>query len=228
MAQKRKVGNLLALAVLAALIERPMHRYEIAAVLKERGKDRDMDIKWGSLYTVVQNLEKHGFLEVVGSEREGARPERVIYRLTTAGRDEAIDWTRELISTPEPEHHRFVAGLSIVGMVPPDDLIELLGVRLTRLAEQITIARQEIAEQEGVLPRLFMIEAEFGVAMLEAEAAWVRGFRDELSSGTFPGVDFWRRMHAEGFLAEAGSGEIDFTAAANSIERGDPHPPAGH
>ena len=55
MAQKRKVANLMALAVLATIVQRPMHRYEMASVMRARGKDRDMDIKWGSLYTVVQN-----------------------------------------------------------------------------------------------------------------------------------------------------------------------------
>ncbi|AHH16105.1 putative transcriptional regulator, PadR family [Nocardia nova SH22a] len=197
MAAKRKVGNLLALAVLAALIERPMHRYELAAVLRERGKDRDMDIKWGSLYTVVQNLEKHGFVEVIGSERDGARPERTIYRLTDAGLAEAEDWTRELISTPEPEHHRFVAGLSVVAMLPPDEVITLLETRIEQLHREIEARRHEIDEQAALIPRLFMIEAEFGVAMLAAEAEWVAALRDELASGTFPDVDFWRRTHTE-------------------------------
>jgi len=63
MAEKRKVANLMALAVLATIVARPMHRYEMASVMRARGKDRDMDIKWGSLYTVVQNLEKHGLVE---------------------------------------------------------------------------------------------------------------------------------------------------------------------
>ncbi len=197
MAEKRKVGNLLALAVLAALIERPMHRYELAAVLRERGKDRDMDIKWGSLYTVVQNLEKHGFVEVIGSERAGARPERTIYRLTDSGRAEAEDWTRELISTPEPEHHRFVAGLSVVAMLPPDEVVTLLDTRIEQLNNEIAARRREINEQTAMIPRLFMIEAEFGVAMLAAEAAWVATLRGELASGTFPDVDFWRRIHSE-------------------------------
>ena len=67
MAAKRKVDNLMALAVLATVVQQPMHRYEIASLIRARGKDQDMDVKWGSLYTVVQNLAKHGFLEVVGT-----------------------------------------------------------------------------------------------------------------------------------------------------------------
>ncbi|RDI46282.1 PadR family transcriptional regulator [Nocardia mexicana] len=197
MAKKRKVGNLLALAALAALVERPMHRYEIAAVLKQRGKERDMDIKWGSLYTVVQNLEKHGFLEVVGSERAGARPERTIYTITPAGRAELEDWTRELLSTPEPETRRFTAGLSIAAVLPPDDVIALLSERLDGLDRTIARLRSDLA-QTAAVPRLFLIEDEYDIAMLQAEAAWVRSLRDELTSGTFPGVDLWRQWHAEG------------------------------
>ena len=59
MAKKRKVANLMALAVLATVVQRPMHRYEMASLMRARGKDRDMDIKWGSLYTVVASLEKN-------------------------------------------------------------------------------------------------------------------------------------------------------------------------
>lgn len=39
--KRRKVGNLLALAILSTLVERPMHPYEMASILKARGKDRD-------------------------------------------------------------------------------------------------------------------------------------------------------------------------------------------
>ena len=58
MAKKRKVANLMALAVLATVVQRPMHRYEMASLMRARGKDRDMDIKWGSLYTVVAESRK--------------------------------------------------------------------------------------------------------------------------------------------------------------------------
>ncbi|MFG3618979.1 PadR family transcriptional regulator [Nocardia sp. NPDC047654] len=198
--KKRKVDNLLALAVLSVIIERPMHRYEIAQTLRDRGKDHDMAIKWGSLYTVVQNMAKVGFLEVVGSERAGARPERVIYRITDAGRAEMADWTRELLSTPEPEHHRFVAGLSILAVLPPAEVVELLGTRLEALEQTIGTVRRELGELAGALPRLFVVESEFGLAMLEAEAAWTRSLRDELTEGTFPGLAQWREWHERGAL----------------------------
>ncbi|MGY0503627.1 PadR family transcriptional regulator [Nocardia sp. FBN12] len=200
MATKRAVNNLLALAVLSVIVQRPMHRYEIAATLRAHGKDRDMDIKWGSLYTVVQNMEKAGFLEIIGSERDGARPERVIYRITDAGRAEMADWTRELLAAPEPEHHRFTAGLSILAVLPPDEVIELLGVRVAALERTIATTRAELAAL--VLPRLFLVETEYGLAMLEAEARWARSLRDELAAGTFEGLESWRQWHVDGMLAE--------------------------
>ncbi|MFC8525646.1 PadR family transcriptional regulator [Nocardia sp. NPDC057227] len=190
----RKVDNLLALAVLSVMVERPMHRYEIAATLRSHGKDQDMDIKWGSLYTVVRNMEKAGFLEIVGSERAGGRPERVIYRITEAGRTELVDWTRDLVARPQREQSRFVAGLSVLAVLSPDEVVSLLEQRATALEETLAEIRAQVGAVEG-LPRLFLIETEFGVAMLEAELGWVRGLRAELADGTFPELDSWRQVN---------------------------------
>ncbi len=199
MATQRKVNNLLALAVLAVLVERPLHRYEIATTIRERGKDRDMAIKWGSLYTVVQNMTKAGFLEVVRNERDGARPERTIYAITDAGRAELADWARELIAEPGPEQHRFTAGLSVMSGLPPDEVVELLGRRGDALDRGIEAIHRDLAEIAATkLPRLFVVELEYDLAMLEADAAWTRSFRDELARGEFPHLDLWRRVHAEG------------------------------
>ncbi len=59
---KRKVSNPLALAVLACLWERPMHPYEMASTLRERGKDQSIKLNYGSLYTVVEGLQQHGLI----------------------------------------------------------------------------------------------------------------------------------------------------------------------
>ena len=196
MPKRRKVGNLLALAVLSAVVERPMHPYEMATVLRERGKDQDMTIKWGSLYTVVRNLEKHGLIEAVESTRQGARPERTIYRITGAGRAELEDWVRELVAVPERERPRFEAGLSLLAALPPDEATALLRQRLDRLEPEITGQREALAQHSRDVPRLFLVEVEYDLAVREAEATWIRALLDELGSGSFPGLAEWRAWHA--------------------------------
>jgi DNA-binding PadR family transcriptional regulator len=198
MAKRRRVGNTLALAVLATVVQRPMHPYEIASLLRERGKDQDMRIKWGSLYTVVQNLERHGFLEAVESSRQGARPERTVYRLTEAGHEELKDWLRELISVPEREIPRFEAALSVLGVLPPDEVISLLRQRLERLEAQLAKQRYALEGYLTEVPRIFLVEAEFDLAVREAEAVWVGSLLDEMTSGSLPGLEQWRAWHEAG------------------------------
>ena len=110
-----------------------MYPYEMAATLRHRGKDQSIKINWGSLYTVVQNLEKHGFIETVEVAREGRQPERTTYRITDAGRAELTDWLRELISEPEREYTKFEAALAECAVLSPGELTGLLRQRLEAL-----------------------------------------------------------------------------------------------
>lgn len=195
--KRRKVGNLLALAILSTLNERPMHPYEMASVLKSRGKDRDMGIKWGSFYTVVGNLRKHGLIEAAESARDGARPERTVYRITDAGRDEMLDWLRELLGELAPEEPKFVAGLSVMGWLGPDEVVALFRTRLAALDEDISSTRAELARLLEEIPRLVLLETEYHLAIRVAEAEWVRSILGELTSGSMPGLAQWRALVAE-------------------------------
>jgi DNA-binding PadR family transcriptional regulator len=199
---KRKVSNLMALAVLVTVYPRPMHRYEMASMMRAHGKDRDLDVKWGSLYTVVQNLEKHGFLEAVGTSRQGARPERVVYRITDAGIAEMRDWTRELLSTLEPDQLRFAAGLSVMTTLPPGEVISLLQARLAALHLMLTEQRAAIADYGKEVPRMFLIEDEYRLALGEAEEDWIQALVDELSDGTFPGLSTWQSVQETGEMPD--------------------------
>ncbi len=205
--QRRKVGNLLALTLLVQLAERPMYPYEMASVLRERGKDQAIKINWGSLYTVVQNLDKHGFIEAVNVAREGRQPERTTYRITDAGLAEMKDWLRELLATPEREYTRFEAGLSDCAILGPDAVIDLLRQRLAALDEGNAKAAEDLKAWQKQIPRLFLIEGEYRLAMLRAEAEWVRGLIQEITDGSLPDVDAWRRYIETGTLPFEFGGE---------------------
>jgi DNA-binding PadR family transcriptional regulator len=194
---KRKVSNPLALAVMACLMERPMHPYEMATTMRERGKDQSIKLNYGSLYTVVEALLQHGLIITQETERDGRRPERTVYRLTDAGRMECIDWLSELLSTPAKEYTWFEAGLSLMPVLSPEDVVALLAQRCNHL--ELLIAQQrsvlQLSREQG-LARLFAIEGEFLLAMHEAELAWTRTLCEELKTGTFEGVAEWSTLHA--------------------------------
>ena len=198
MAKRRKVGNLLALSLLSLLTQQPMYPYEMASTLRRWGKDQSTKINWGSLYTVVQNLEKHGFIEAVDTAREGRQPERTTYRITGAGRAELTDWMRELLSVPEREYPRFEAALSDAMVLPPDEVVALLTGRLQTLDAANAAYQGELQALGTKLPRLVLIESEYHLAMMRAEAEWVRGLLKDIADGTLPGVDIWRNVHETG------------------------------
>ena len=226
MARRRKLTSPLALAVLATLMSGPMHPYQIARLLKHRGKDDSIKIRYGSLYTVVQDLESRGFLETEGTARAGHRPERTVYRLTDDGYRELEDRLRELISEPVKEYPLFASVLSLMSVIHPDELTGLLAERLQ--AMEIEIAATTGIVEHAVsrrLPRLFLLETEYGLAMKRAEADWVRALIGELADGTFPDLKFWRSFTETGeFPEELLSTEWAQAEQAVLAPREAPHP----
>ncbi|MFF4348331.1 PadR family transcriptional regulator [Streptomyces sp. NPDC001530] len=200
--KRRKLSNPLALAVLTTLWQKPMHPYEIAQTLRRQGKDTSTKINYGSLYTVVQNLEKHGFVEVTDVERQGNRPERTIYGITEAGREETTEWLSDLMAVPAREYPIFETALSLMGVLHPDEVTRLLEDRLNSLEVQAASARGGLEKLYETLPRIFLVETEYQLHMVEAQAEWVRGFLRELREGTLPGVKEWRTFHETGEIPQ--------------------------
>jgi DNA-binding PadR family transcriptional regulator len=172
--KRRKVANPLALAVLAELVMEPMHPYEMGRRLKEHGKDRDIKYTRSSLYMVVEQLRKAGFIAERETVRDTQRPERTVYALTDEGRAELYDWMRELVSVPRHEYPHFGVALSLLGVLPPAEAVELLNRRVEALTAEAAEIRATTAKAtaEGVA-WLFLIEEEYRLTVLDAERGFV-------------------------------------------------------
>lgn len=195
----RNRSNPLALAVLVCLAEQPRHPYEVATTLRQRQKHESVRLNYGSLYGVVESLERRGLIEAQETRREGRLPERTVYRLTDAGRIEVHDWLTDLISTPVRDYPAFQAALSFLPALPPDDVVGLLSERAHRLESGLALsaAARELAEKSG-LPRLVWVEAEYEQVLREAELGYVRRLIADIQSGALDGIDWWRSVHADG------------------------------
>lgn len=195
MPSRRRVSNPLALAVLCQLLEKPMHPYEMSRTMRLRKKENSIKLNYGALYSVVEKLEKHGLIEAMETVREGRRPERTVYRLTSAGRAEFEDWMAELLGSPVKEFTQFEAALALLGGLPPDDVVALLEQRLFELEMQVQSYEHagELAEKQ--LSRLFYIEWDYVAAMTRAERDWVAKQLEDIKSGRFDGLDMWKELH---------------------------------
>jgi DNA-binding PadR family transcriptional regulator len=205
MAKKRRVGNLLALAVLSYLSRAPMHPYELGRTLRENGDARSVKFNHGSLYMVVRQLAEAGFIAQRETTREGQRPERTVYALTDAGRDELQDWLRDLVQDPEHEYPQFVAALSLIAALPPTVVVELLGTRLGRLAEQRAEIRELIdSTVAGGVHPLFLVEEEYRLALLEAECSFVESFVARITDTSAGWGRQWAEFHGEPAATDEG------------------------
>ncbi|MDQ2727946.1 MAG: PadR family transcriptional regulator [Actinomycetota bacterium] len=190
-------SNPLALAVLVSLYERPMHPYEVAQTLRARAKQESVRLNYGSLYGVVDGLERRGLIRARETVREGRRPERTIYEITDAGAREASDWLSELLAVPAKEYPAFMAGLSFMAALPPEEVTAALSARARVLEFQLEQLRgvQRAAAKAG-LPRLFFVETEYEHRLLQAELDFVGELVTNIESGSLGGLDLWRSFFA--------------------------------
>jgi DNA-binding PadR family transcriptional regulator len=187
----------LALAVLALLYERPMHPYEMAAVMRERGKEKSIKLRYGSLYTVIDALRRDDLIASREKVRQGRRPERTIFEITRTGTNVLKSWMAEILSQPVKEYPQFEAGLSLLPTLPPQTVIPLLTQRLERLTTEMAEVRSGLkSAADQNVPALFLVETEYYLALLQTERKFVEQLVERIRTGNLDGVEVWKRLHS--------------------------------
>jgi DNA-binding PadR family transcriptional regulator len=174
------LANPVVLAALGALLERPMHPYQLAGVLAGRGVPANR----GSLYDTLEAMTRAGWTEPRPAERDGTRPQRTPYALTPAGRAELARRLDIQVREPRREFPEFLGAVSHLGVLGPQRAAGALAERAGRLAALIAETQRRLDEALAQnVPRLFVIEAEYALALLNAERAWVLAAADDITTG---------------------------------------------
>ncbi len=187
--------------VLWQLYQEPMHVYKMQKLFEATGKGRVINIRSrASLYQTLERLQRHGLVEVAETVRAQGYPDRVVFATTQAGREVARQWLREMLRTTDNDYPEFLAALSILFGLPPDEARAELALRMERLAADLAETRAELAAVPPELPRLFLLEEEYRVALLSAEVAFLGGVIEDLKAGRLTWSEEWLRQVAARFI----------------------------
>ena len=172
----------LGLVLLALLTEAPMHPYRMQQMIKERGQDQLVNVaQRNSVYQALERLVRDGMARPTSVTREAGRPERTVYEITEAGAATMHRWLTEMLPAPAREFPEFPAALAFLAVLAPSQVRSLLAQRVSALSSKVGAIR---AQAPAGLPRLFLLEDEYRVAVLEAGLSWLRGVVADLESGS--------------------------------------------
>lgn len=175
----------LGVMVLALLSEGDMHPYEMARLLRARRDDRIIPISNGTLYHTVSRLHGQGLLEEVGVDREGNRPERTTYAVTSSGAEAVREWVRRELGGSRRQTP-FRVALAEAHNLDRAEAVDLLTQRLALLREE----REAIgAALDGAASRAvseqYLLEPIRHRLMLQAEIDWLAALIPRISSPDF-------------------------------------------
>jgi DNA-binding PadR family transcriptional regulator len=172
----------LASTMLSLLCERPMHCYEMYRVMLERREYRIVKVKPGSLYHAMDRIVAAELAEAVGTDRDGARPERTTYRITDAGRAALTAWVCAEVAEPVNEFPRFPVAISKVHNLPRAEAVALVEKRISAIEAELADAESEMAGVEDVR-EAYLLDLSYLRAMTRAELTWLRHTAARLENG---------------------------------------------
>lgn len=174
----------LAVAVLGLLEEQPRHAYDIALTMQQRHMHEHIKLSLGTLYHVVEQLQRLGWVQPTETSREGRRPERTIYTITPEGRRHLLERISELLATPARDYSAFEAGLAFMHQLPRDEAVAMLRRRAQTLRQQIQWWDDKLAAlRERGLTRLALIEVEMVQDTRRFQEGWAERIADQIESG---------------------------------------------
>jgi DNA-binding PadR family transcriptional regulator len=171
------------LMLLGLLTSRSMHGYEIAELLDQPRMQSWVRLGRTSIYYALGRLESRGYVSK-HSERQGGKPERIVYSITDLGRRSFISGLEDALGSGEGQTDEFDIALFFSSRLDAPrtrDRIETRLVELENQAQGLALVSQESgAKSDGEL----MLVLEHRLAVLRADIDFLSKYVSMLMSGT--------------------------------------------
>lgn len=157
------------LLILGLLHHERMHGYALSAFLEHRLR-LVSSLKKPTAYRTLERLLARGLVERE-VERDGRRPERMVYGITPAGRERLLVLLRQELRHGERLINPMNVPILFWDLLPDAERAALLRERLAEvIAHREETAAFAVAHSEGSSPRLAL---EHDLVLLDAEIGWL-------------------------------------------------------
>ncbi len=132
------------------------------------------DVRAGSLYHALHQLDREGLIEAVRTEQEGRLPARTIYAITPEGQVELGVLRERGLREISPPRDPFDVALWVAAGRDAPELEFVVRQRLEaiRLQLEAMVEERERLGGEGAIPAVGLVLMRHGEARLEAELRW--------------------------------------------------------
>jgi DNA-binding PadR family transcriptional regulator len=155
-------------ALLALLSDQPKYGLKLRQEIEEKtGEIWPLNV--GQVYTTLQRLERDGLVESEGADRDGREN---VFRLTSQGRDELIDWLNTPDDASAPPRDELTIKVLIALSVPGVDVRDIVQRHRRHLIEamqQFTRLKEDAGDDDIALT--LVVDAE--LFRLEAKVRWL-------------------------------------------------------
>jgi len=162
----------------------PMHGHQIRRAAQVDRTELWTDFKAGSVYAALQRMATDGTIAVSHTEKVGSRPERTVYEITAAGRDELRAVRDATFSSTELRPDPVDLALQNSHDLSVADLRRVFNSRVAGITAQ-SIAWQNQWKTAGphISARESLTFAHTNLR-LEAEASWCQAVLEQLDAET--------------------------------------------
>ncbi len=175
-----------ALLLLGLLRRGPLTGYDLNRIVRSHGP-LYADLKKGNIYHLLGRLARQGHLLVtVESGARGPRGERLLYELTSSGRDALLYLVRRAITAFEPADTGIASAVVFLSELDRDEAARLLGERRDVILDRRRRAVDELGVLTGPFSRL---AADHQLVLIDAELAWVERVIALIRGGDWRGPD---------------------------------------
>lgn len=159
-------------ALLGLLGQRPRHGYELrAAFMAVAGGEATWEVKPAQVYSTLSRLEESGLIAQEAVEQEGG-PERRVYAITPAGRQELVNW---LTAPVRAQHERdeFFLKLMLCLATGEADPRQAIYAQRTSLYQELHALTAQRAQADPRTELAHILLLDQAIMHLEADLRWL-------------------------------------------------------